>query len=80
MAHSARYNITTPRILRLVVTLRAKKTQKSVLRPALRPNQISFSHSLGPLPTSACTAVCQQLAKGDVQVSRRLALAGIDLD
>jgi hypothetical protein len=33
--------ITPPRILRLVVTL-----------TVLRPNQISFSHSLGPLPTS----------------------------
>jgi Integrase core domain len=31
------------------VTLRAKKTQKFALRSALRPNQFSFSHRLGPL-------------------------------
>jgi uncharacterized membrane protein YeaQ/YmgE (transglycosylase-associated protein family) len=31
----------------IVVTLRAKKTQKFALRSTLRPNQISFSHSLG---------------------------------
>jgi hypothetical protein len=34
----------------------SKKTQKFILRSLLRPNQISFSHSLGPLPTSACNA------------------------
>jgi hypothetical protein len=30
----------------------SKNTQKFVLRSALRPNQISFSHSLGPLVAS----------------------------
>jgi CheY-like chemotaxis protein len=30
----------------------SKKAQKFVLRSALRPNQISFSHSLGDIPTS----------------------------
>jgi hypothetical protein len=50
--------ITAPEILRLVVTLRAKKTQKFILRSALRPNQISFSHSLGQfLPPSLATAM-----------------------
>ena len=39
-----------PGILRLVITLRAKKTQKFIFRLALRPNQISFSHSLDPSP------------------------------
>jgi len=45
--------ITAPRILRLVVTLRAKNA-KFLLRSALQPNQISFSHGLGPkLPFTA---------------------------
>src|SRR5580698_10311748 len=39
--------ITAPGILRLVVTLRAKKCKKFLLRSALQPNQISFSHGLG---------------------------------
>jgi hypothetical protein len=35
----------------------SKKTQKFVLRSALRPNQISFSHSLGQFePPSFVTA------------------------
>jgi hypothetical protein len=31
----------------------SKKMQKFVFRSALRPNQISFSHSQDPLPTKA---------------------------
>jgi hypothetical protein len=45
--------ITAPGILRLVVTLRAKKRKKFVLRSLLRQNQISFSHSLGHNRTQA---------------------------
>jgi hypothetical protein len=31
----------------------SEKTQQFAFRPALRPNQISFSHSQDPLPTLA---------------------------
>ena len=36
----------------------SKKTQKFVLRLALRPNQISFSHSLDPKPTFGRVSSC----------------------
>jgi hypothetical protein len=47
----------------------SKETQKFILRSLSRPNQIPFSHSLGPLPTSVCTAACPQLAEADLQAA-----------
>jgi hypothetical protein len=40
-------------------------TQKSLLRTALRPNQIEFSHGLGPLLPEAEGPRCLQLEKAD---------------
>jgi hypothetical protein len=51
--------ISAPRFLRLVATLRAKKTQEFVGRSALGPNQILFSHGQDPKrrygQTTSCT-------------------------
>jgi hypothetical protein len=50
-----------------------KRGQKSVLRPALRPNQISFSHSLGPLLPAPDAAACPHMAhpgSGSVHCSK----------
>jgi hypothetical protein len=44
--NSARYNST--RNFEACGPAQSEKTQKFILRSALRPNQISFSHSLGP--------------------------------
>jgi hypothetical protein len=67
--------ITAPGILRLVVTLRAKKTQKFILRSALRPNQISFSHGLDPLQSSPVQFSCA--AKLLIRSPRRRAAKSI---
>jgi hypothetical protein len=47
-----------------------KQTQKFVLRSALRPNQISFSHSLGPLLPQAQERAGPQLVKADAAARR----------
>jgi hypothetical protein len=49
--NSARYNRTQN--FEACGDAQGKKTQKFILRSALRPNQISFSHSLGQNPTNA---------------------------
>jgi hypothetical protein len=38
----------------------------------LRPNQISFSHSLGPLLPRRLGAACPQLAKADAEPAHLL--------
>jgi hypothetical protein len=46
----------------------SKKMQKFVLRLALRPNQISFSHSLGQfLPPSLASAMEELASKPDAK-------------
>ena len=47
----------------LVVTLRAKRRKKFILRSALRPNQISFSHSLGQFLPPRFATVMEELAR-----------------
>jgi hypothetical protein len=44
-----------------------QKKQKFVLRSALRPNQISFSHSLGPFLPHARLAQCPELVEADIE-------------
>src|SRR6516165_6773041 len=58
--------MTAPGILRLVVTFRAKKMQKFVLRSALRSNQISFLHGLGHKPKSPSRLLCQLPPAADI--------------
>ena len=54
--NSARYDRT--RNFEACGHAQSKKTQKFILRSLLRPNQISFSHSLDPEPTSAVHFCC----------------------
>jgi hypothetical protein len=50
----------------------SKKTQKFVLRSALRPNQISFSHSLGhDRPTRALASMTALPQQTDITAESR---------
>jgi hypothetical protein len=54
--NAARYNRT--RNFETCGHAHSKKTQKFILRSALRPNQISFSHSLGQKQTPCSVLIC----------------------
>src|SRR6516225_638680 len=54
--NSARYDRT--RNFEACGHAQSKKTQKFILRSVLRPNQISFSHSLGQNPTTRSVPAC----------------------